>query len=216
MTTTLAVLTSGDRPYVAATVAAINAQGWGGRKVLFSDGPLPRAARIYGNGWELHQAEKTHADNAAAFRELLNVVDGDLVFLEDDLELGGNALHFMALYPIPPELAFMSWFEATVRGEARPALYRIPCESFVYGQAMTIPGRTLAQLRTAAWNLDGGLDSNIATILRGQLFGLHVPALVQHTGRQSLAHPERNDTPRSHTFHGEGYNVMDLFPVRGP
>jgi hypothetical protein len=217
VTATLAVLTSGDRPYLAATIAAVAAQQWSGRKILCSDGPLPRAARIYGNGWEHLPVEKTHKDNAAAFRRLLNEVDGDLVFLEDDVALGGNALQFMALYPIPPELAFMSWFEAIVRHEARPQVMRVPAESFCYSQAVTIPGRTLAQLRNASWNLDGGIDSNIATILRGQFFGLHVPALVQHMGRISVAHPDRAEVPRSQTFHGEGYNVMDLFPAaRGP
>lgn len=217
--TTLAVLTSGDRPYLAGTLAAVDAQDHRvGQKLLYSDGPLPKAARstYLARGWELLEVTKTHADNAAAFRQLLDVVDGDLIFLEDDLELGHNALRFMAMYPIPPDVAFMSWFEATIRDEARPALYRIPCSSFVYSQALTLPARTLDVLRAGDWNLDGGLDSNIATILRGQLYGQHVPSLVQHVGRVSWAHPHRADMPRSLTFHGTGYNTMDLFPARAP
>lgn len=219
MTATLAVLTSGERPYLAATLAAIDEQDFSGQKLLYSDGPLPPATRsvCLRRGWEILTVTKTHPDNAAAFRVLLDVVAGtDLIFLEDDLELGRNALRFMALYPIPADLVFMSWFEATIRTEARPALYRIPCESFVYSQALTLPAATIELLRAGEWNLDGGLDSNIATILRGRLYGQHVPSLVQHVGRTSLAHPARGDVPRSQTFHGSGYNTMDLFPARAP
>lgn len=208
----LGVLTTPGREVgLAQLLEQIDAQQWKGRRLLVQDGESPAIRRP---GWELLAAQKASRGNGAPFRRMLEATRGDdLLALEDDVQLGGHGLEFISRHGVPPDLAFVSFFECCFVQGARLGLYTAPCEIFGFAQALLIPARTIELLLAGEWDHpDACSDSNMSTILRGYRYGIHVPSVVQHIGRQSIAHPQRHFFPRSNTFLGEGYRYIDLLP----
>ena len=173
------------------------------------------AGELEGKPWTLHRFERP----AGAFKggnklpywhllELALETAGDVIALEDDLELCTNALTRMLTFPVPNDVAWVQFFSAwTFRDErtrsgealrtwkAHAGLWRPP--SLLQGcQAIKFPHRTLEQLvawrhRDEHWQLYN--ESDVSLGLAQQRLGMrgscHQPDLVQHVGDSSaVAH----------------------------
>ena|GEM_PF-5498229 len=212
----LGILTTpGRAALLGQLLVQIEAQQWDGRRLLVVDDDTPIAIPP---GWDFSVAPKTSRGNWAPFRHMLELARGqELLALEDDVQLGGHGLEFIRRHGVPPDLAFVSFFECCFVQGARLGLYTAPCEAFGFAQALLIPARTIELLLTGQWDHpDACSDSNMSTILRGQRYGIHVPSVVQHVGRQSIISPDRQFFPRSNTYLGDGYRYLDLLPSAKP
>lgn len=139
--------------------------------------------------------------------ELALEAGGDVVALEDDLELCENAMLRMITFPVPKDVAWVQFFSAwTFRDEKiagiasserapwrpHPGLWRVP--SPLQGcQAIKYPHRTLEQLvdwkrRDPEWGKYN--ESDVALGLAQERLSLrnacHSPDLVQHVGDSSV------------------------------
>lgn len=198
------------RPPLRPLLEALDVQGWTGPRLVLSDGALAADVPF---GWRVVETEKSHPDNGAAYRRLLELADGDgqgALVLEDDVIPAAGALELVRRLQVPDEVAFVSFFECWFRREAPHALVRLPASAWVYAQAVGFPARTVKWLAAADWDLGIGADVNIATILRGSDCAVHLPALFQHAGRTSTAHPQRGDMPFSCTFLGAEYDARQI------
>ena len=165
--------------------------------------------------WHVHRFERSptafKGGNKLPYWHLLELArnaGGDVVALEDDLELCTNALTRMLTFPVPNDVAWVQFFSAwTFRDErtksaeplrtwkAHAGLWRPP--SLLQGcQAIKFPHRTLEQLvawrhRDEHWQLYN--ESDVSLGLAQQRLGMrgscHQPDLVQHVGDSSaVAH----------------------------
>lgn len=163
--------------------------------------------------WTLHRHERAanafKGGNKLPYWHLLELAletgAGDVVALEDDLELCTNACTRMLSFPVPADVAWTQFFSAwTFRDErvagidplrtwkAHPGLWRPP--SMLQGcQAIKFPRRTLKEL--VAWrrydeHWQMYNESDVSLGLAQQRLGMrgscHQPDLVQHIGDSSL------------------------------
>lgn len=156
--------------------------------------------------------------------ELAERIPGaDAVILEDDVEPCTNALRRMAMFEIPADLGFVTFFAPAVfQGKKQyPGLWRTPTP--LHGtQAIKFSARTLTAL--VEWKTDpeflkfSASDSMIglASFRLGIRHAAHCPELVQHTGAVSAVSPglTLDDRLRSAlTFPGRNFDALSLYSV---
>ncbi len=160
------------------------------RKIVVGDGWQPEMPP----GWEFCSC--AGGDSVAAFHRILELAkdaDTDLLFFEDDIALCDNAVTAAERLIVPPDLAFVTLFDADHRGlEVGLHARRFPGAFFRCSQALKIPLRTVHFLlqdgppmpKEAA----AGLDTRVGRLLfRGPWpqYGIVAPSWVEHLGDAS-------------------------------
>jgi hypothetical protein len=151
--------------------------------------------------------------------ELGHHFGGDVVILEDDIALCGNAARRMLTFPVPPDLALVQFFSPDFLPAARsfPGLWRPPAADFTFTQAVKFPRRTIEKL--VAWKDDprflqfASSDQAVALWLRtsGLRFGVHAPELVQHVGEISAIQEQSLSWRIAKTWPGFDFDAMRLY-----
>lgn len=151
-----------------------------------------------------------------------------ILVLEDDVELCTGALEYIEAFPVPPDLAFLEWFDG-----AHPAAVPftavftgLPPWGLVPGllvklQAVTWPLRTIRALFEAwplppAWWTPKHGGDDLLTCIAGDLgwdWRVHLPNLVQHVGAVSLVDAKRTLTGKriSKNYPGADFDARTLW-----
>jgi hypothetical protein len=192
--TTLAILTCArERDYLTRTIRSLGDVSRFDRRLIWCDGdaPIPDAPR----GWEIGGGSRRQGPpNTFAFWDLLADVQGDLLFLEDDVEASPGALTYAARMGCPDGVAFVSWFDPICRRSSRlPRARYFDAGEVVGCPARTFPSATVRDLVAfrggPAWEPGTGSDVNVAAALGGRIAAVHVPSLFQHIGAESAVSP---------------------------
>lgn len=201
----IVVLTVPGRPYLTALLDEIDRQAPGHKKTLYYDGIEVRASDSSRDGWHTVRSTKVNGNNSSAYFRAFRETEGDVLLLEDDV------------FPVPeairnieqvgsPSVAAVSHFDVLFRDGTPRGMYVGDAGNFYHSQAVYYPWhtvRTLLKWQESKWNLfdpQKGADEMVARALRGSQIGYWVPNYFQHVGEVSVARPERNGIPTSHTF----------------
>ena len=169
-----------------------------------------------------------------------------LLYLEDDVRPCLNAIPYMLATGVPDDLAFLTYFptEGQVSdhwanvaelggGPAGfPLIRRLAASHYFSGnQCLAFPRRTIdylarhyPHLSSPAWNYPNGADAWMGFLVaKGPqpFYGAHLPALVEHVGASSAAHPglTLNDpNRRAACWPGCDFDALTLLktPPEGP
>ncbi len=217
--TTLAILTCArKREYLSRTLASIGDAIGFDRRLLWTDGDvvLPPAAR----GWEVGgRSPRQGPPNTFAFWDLLAAVEGDLLFLEDDVEASPGALAYAVRMGCPAGVAYVSWFDPICRRTTRgvPVVRYINAGEVIGCPARTFPAETIRELLafrdSPGWIPGCGSDGNIAAALKGRLAAVHVPSLFQQIGEVSEVSDDEmlGSIRTSESWLGSSYDVARGF-----
>lgn len=164
-----------------------------GRKTLLVDGvdllPPP--------GWEVvyHPRPVEPPQNKWTAWEAFRIADRaneDLCFFEDDLEFSKNAPSFIEDFPVPDDLAFVTFFSPWIDPTWPIGLWRHHAHSYTMAQALKFSRQTVRALvackEEAMVIAPGGFDEalhHIATTRRWR-YGIMNPGIVQHVGVESV------------------------------
>lgn len=184
--------------YLRATLEQIDAEELDAPRAIVCDGAYggPRPA-----GWRVVEFERPAGalkGNKLAYWHLLEeglATGGDILALEDDLELCKNAIRRMCTFPIPADLAWVQFFSPHLFqvAETIPGLWRPPQSSHLFLQAAKFPRRTLQALidwrSSPHWPKFNESDNalQLAAANLDLRYGAHCPDLVQHVGDTSAA-----------------------------
>jgi hypothetical protein len=208
-----------DPGYLSRLVRQIDASGWGGRKLIISDGPPPVLT-----SWPTSATVRREGQKKAYWRALAVGLEearrhhtDRILILEDDVELCRNALHYMQRARLPDVLKFVTWFDGhAVPPRSSPGIYPVHAQYFFCLQGVTWRAATAEVLlrspMAAAWKQTHAGDVLIAKILSGRHYGVHVPNLVQHLGAASVCNPaERLAGVRvANNYPGVQFDAMTL------
>jgi hypothetical protein len=219
----LLVVTCGARgsQYLGNLVEQIDQSGWAGRRFIISDGPPPLRT-----GWPTIASPEREGQTKTYWRALAVGLEearrsraDRFVILEDDVELSQNALQYMERTPLHPVLAFVTWFDGhAIRPGSKDGIHLVPAQRFCCLQGVTWRPRTAETLLGSSdvrafrnWHEGDVLASKILT---GQLYGVHVPNLVQHLGVTSLCNPGQDLTGSrtANNYRGRTFDAMTLAP----
>jgi hypothetical protein len=143
---------------------------------------------------------------------LARALDVDLLlYLEDDVQPCVNAIPYAIAAGVPDDLAFVTYFPtvgqvpdvwpgsdaARAEFDRFPVMRRLSASHYFAGnQFLAIPRQTIDFLvqndpltSTPAWHFPNGADAWMGSLLSPQIYGAHLPALVEHVGDHSAAHP---------------------------
>jgi hypothetical protein len=119
----------------------------------------------------------------------------DLVFFEDDLELCVNAASYIEDFPVPEDLAFVTFYSPWVEKAFPIGIVRVHAHSYVMAQALKFPLRTAEELWRyrfePIWKEAsgvGGFDEILRylAIKKTWRYGIFNPGIVQHVGANSV------------------------------
>jgi hypothetical protein len=145
----------------------------------------------------------------------------DLLLFEDDLLFCRNAVRRMSTFPVPGDLALVSFFSPRVlqTASAIPGLWRPPRFTY-FTQAIKFSASTLQALveyrKNPGWTKFNASDNALMLALTtlGLRYGVHAPDLVDHVGAISECTPsaslEMNDR-RSKMFPGPDWDALQLY-----
>lgn len=164
-----------------------------GQKVLLVDG-TEHAPR---NGWNVvcRPRPVTPPQNKWTAWEAFTLAaeaDEDLCFFEDDLEFCKNAPSFIEDFPVPDDLAFVTFYSPWVDPTWPIGVWRHHAHSYMMAQALKFSRRTvkaLAACKEGAMAIaPGGVDEALHHVAVTNLwrYGLVIPGLVQHVGAESV------------------------------
>lgn len=189
----IVVLTCAREPsYADATLQQID-ECTRGQRVLLVDG-IEHASR---EGWRVvcRPRPVVPPQNKWTAWEafvLAAEADEDLCFFEDDLEFAKNAPSFIEDFPVPDDLAFVTFYSPWVDNTWPIGLWRHHAHSYTMAQSLKFPRRTVQTLvacrETAMTLAPGGVDEVLHYIATTNLwrYGIVNPGLVQHVGAESV------------------------------
>lgn len=144
----------------------------------------------------------------------------DLILLQDDLHLARGAAVWMEDFPVPADLAWVSFYAPQGDALMVPSLARWHCQHFNYCQALKIPLRTLRALREPeivremAVHRMGGDDETLRHFgdRFDWKFGVIYPGPVQHVGAVSAVGNGdlRSMSRYSRAFSGRDFDFRNL------
>jgi hypothetical protein len=140
-----------------------------------------------------------------------------LLFFEDDVRPCPGAVTRMLAQEIPKEAAFVSFFDlgaifhAAGLTQLPLGLYQLPIENFSSNCALLFPKRSLKWLAERQppelpWCTANSSDTALNDIFRANrgspwnVYGLHVPSLVQHVGDVSSIYNRTHEGRRAPSF----------------
>lgn len=221
--------------YLEDTLEALDEAGADlfSRKIVVSDGDLPEALR-----WESVMYAGP-SGSRKAFWNVLRMVESyspdSFVYIEDDVRPCANGLVRINGFEIPRHMAFVSFHDLFLLRERAPrGLYEVPLryngvrKDFCGSQCLLFPRRTWEYLLTRDpfemeneehWSEISSIDCVIGYLLDQspwRSYGCHVPSLVDHVGRVSIAHPGSESRNRALTinFPGRDFDAMSLRKFR--
>lgn len=164
-----------------------------GKKVLLVDGldspPSPGWCVVY------HPRPVVPPQNKWTAWEAFKIADRaneDLCFFEDDLEFSKNAPSFIEDFPVPNDLAFVTFFSPWIDPTWPIGLWRHHAHSYTMAQALKFSRETVRALaackESAMANAPGGFDEALhcVAVERRWRYGIMNPGLVQHVGETSV------------------------------
>jgi hypothetical protein len=242
---------AGPVSYLADTIAALNLRGGAMAatyRQILCDGPSAPWWRGWPL-LTTHERQGTRFTMWRAWQRAQELAVDLLLDLEDDVRPCRNAIPYAIAAGVPDDLAFVTHFptlgqvsdewpgspEPRRRRDSEswgfPKVRRLqPSHYFSGNQFLAIPRRTIDWLvqhhpaeSTPAWGSPNGADAWLGSLVkaRGELYGAHLPALVDHVGEHSSAHPGLTlDQPnrRAACWPGSDFDALTLLktPPEGP
>jgi len=197
------------------------------RKVVVSDGLSPEALR-----WESIMYGGPSGSRKAFWNILKVVKDSSpdsFVYIEDDVRPCANAMVRINGFKVPENLAFVSFHDMSLmKNDAPRGLYEVPLryngvrKDFCGSQCILFPRRSWEYLLTRDpfemaderfWSPMSSIDCVLGYLLdqsSWRSYGCHVPSLVNHIGRVSIAHPgdEKRDRANTINFAGLDFDAL--------
>lgn len=193
---------AGREGYSSAIHKAISRNWWRGKFTLIMDSTRQGQAQTFFEA--LRRAAETPGFVA-------------LTLLEDDIVLAKNALDYIAMTKIDPDLGFVSWFsnETCTIPRIQPVLACRPARDYMFNQAITFPAKTVHELLASDalknWSEPHGADRIYGHVFPDRMIAVHYPNLVQHIGGANSAVGNNDHGLRtSPTFLGEDVDALGL------
>jgi len=209
-------------PYFPETARQIVEQKPRWRCEVFSHAEPPAIPA----GWGFTLIPREHATgNGHPYRKILEAAaraGEDLVLFEDDVHLVAGAIPYLEDFPVPADLAVVSFCQCLIRHESPWGLYRAPgwamrmtqcCKFSRAGLATILDGWTEEESKQMNMAMS---DAGIAFALgrAKKLWGMHIPDLANHIGEIStLTVGEPIDANRRcNNFYGASFDAAVLRP----